>query len=167
MTFLSKVATANATQYGAVGNQVDPMKRQQGPNRDLDVFPTRHYDISECADCLPCCSKTLHMKPREVEYVRKDYCGTTTEVRLYSELGSVNTSDRCGCCYGWSSDLFPLVGTDSMGTRGEKYYNMPGCFGCGKKELRDEITTELKNRMRAYGNEGLFKPLGPWSKCQR
>ena len=146
-----------ATQYGAVGNQVDPMKRQQGPNRDLDVFKAREYDISDCNDCLPCCSQTLHMKPREVEYVRKGCCGTTTEVRLYSELGSVNTSDRCGACYGWSSDIFPMVASDTG--KMKKSYNYPGCCGCGKKEYRDEITAELKNRMRAYGNEGLFKPL--------
>jgi hypothetical protein len=111
-------------------------------------LPTLTYDITSCSQYIVCGKEQLTLNPEEVKYDATNCCSDVHFVRPYGELGGINNVNACGCCYGWSSDLFPLV-------EGNQGYNMPGCFGCGKKELRDEIVAELKLRMRARGDTGL------------
>ena len=111
-------------------------------------LPTLTYDITPSISYICCGKSTLTLLPEEVKLDAEDCCSDLHFVRPYGELGSVNDVNCCGCCYGWSSDLFPMV-------QGNQGYNMPGCYGCGKKELRDEIVAELKLRMRARGDTGL------------
>ena len=91
----------------------------------------------------------LYLEPNEVQFVRKDCCGSQKKRLPYGELGNVSIIQACGCCA--SFDGGGLAGA----VEGQPGQISPGC-GC-ERELVTTIVEELNKRQRARGDVAQMK----------
>mmetsp|Transcript_78022 Transcript_78022/g.220587 ORF Transcript_78022/g.220587 Transcript_78022/m.220587 type:complete len:324 (-) Transcript_78022:30-1001(-) len=113
-----------------------------------NLLESKQYDLTSCNDRVNwCCmiSITLHLEPEEAVLETKTCISNETRRMPYGELGSVEKTTSCGCCYSFDSNLSPT-------SEGTKVPISPGC-GCDAA-LVDEVVAELKGRMKARGDTG-------------
>mmetsp|Transcript_5662 Transcript_5662/g.20606 ORF Transcript_5662/g.20606 Transcript_5662/m.20606 type:complete len:166 (-) Transcript_5662:266-763(-) len=109
-------------------------------------FEYKKYDVTDCCGILFChlCRSTLELESEEAVLTNETCCGSTVSRRPYGELGSVDISRGCGCCWAFNSSL------SQPGPEGNNPPITPG-FGC-EGELVQEIVEELKARMKQRGD---------------
>jgi hypothetical protein len=102
------------------------------------AFDHKDYDVTTCCHKFCYCgSKTLNLEPEEAQLITTTLCTRSTSRRPYGELGNVDANECCFCCVSSGSSLGLLS---------------PG-WGCDKATV-DDITEELRKRMRARGDTG-------------
>jgi hypothetical protein len=112
------------------------------------LFQEKRYNVqsTNCCAIAGCATTELILEPEEAVLITKCIpCVNSTKRMPYGELGSVDKTESCGCCYSFSSNLSPAVGDAPGGIA-------PGC-GC-EGALVEEIVTELKARMKSRGDTG-------------
>jgi len=91
--------------------------------------------------------KQLTLDPDEAVLKTDNCCCHSVQKRPYAQLGSVDSSQACGCCWGVKSDITGAEGEIS-----------PGC-GC-QEALVKEIIAELQARKLGRGNVAQLKAQG-------
>lgn len=109
----------------------------------VDITEDRRYDVDDYCHFVFCCcksEKTLELRHEEATLSISDPCTKSVRKLPYGEIGGVEKFTACGCCHGFNSNLQdpPLIA--------------PGCCGCWKGGLVDEVVEQLKARIRARGD---------------
>ena len=118
-------------------------------------FEKKEYDVTNKCEALMCCvlslgsagctKVTLVLEEEEAFLTKKNNCQNEVQRRPYAQLGAVDKSNNCVCCWAVKSDL---TSKDSPGL-------CPG-WGC-QQDLVEELVHELKERMVKRGNIGQIK----------
>ena len=109
-------------------------------------FEHKEYDVTNWICNCGCASARLILEPEEAVLRQACIpCVNTNKRMPYGELGSVDITNSCGCCWSFSSNLTPGQGDNPGGLA-------PG-FGCDQA-LVEEIVAELKARMKVRGDTG-------------
>mmetsp|Transcript_126342 Transcript_126342/g.218938 ORF Transcript_126342/g.218938 Transcript_126342/m.218938 type:complete len:309 (+) Transcript_126342:72-998(+) len=104
-----------------------------------EAFEEKTYNVTPGC-CVCCTSKMLYLEPEEVQLVTKTPCATEKKRFPYGQLGDVTSAKMC---------CFTVVKSEHLGVIN------PG-MGCSVS-LVNEITEELKTRMKARGDTGNIK----------
>lgn len=113
------------------------MISKEASGHKMEVFEHKDYDISPICHKMCCGSQKLDLEPEEVLLVTTTPCATDTRRFPYGQLGDVAEAKVCCCVAAQSKHLGAI---------------RPG-LGC-EYQLVNEVTMELKRRMKARGDTG-------------